>query len=155
MDKSSHYLSLVGRVLVSTLFLLSALGKITGWSTTAGYMASKGMPLVPFFLAAAILIELGGGLSVLTGFQARWGALALAAFLIPTTLIFHNFWAFHGPEQQAQMINFLKNVAIMGGLLQVAASAPASLRAAAHAGKMRVTQQERAQSGGGPTPQIG
>ena len=78
MEKGSRYLSLVGRILLSSIFLLSALGKITGWSATAGYMASKGMPLVPFFLAAATLVELAGGLSLLTGFQARRGALAHA-----------------------------------------------------------------------------
>src|SRR6266487_4562245 len=98
MEKGSRYVSLVGRILLSSSFLLSALGKITDWSGTAGYMASKGMPLVPFFLAAAILLELGGGLSLLTGFQARWGTLALAAYLIPTTLIIHNFRAFQGQE---------------------------------------------------------
>jgi putative oxidoreductase len=141
MEKGSRYLSLVGRILLSSIFLLSALGKITGWSTTAGYMASKGMPLVPFFLAAATLVELGGGLSLLTGFQARWGALALAAYLIPTTLIFHNFWAFQGQEQQMQMINFLKNMAIMGGLFQVAAASPAPVRVAARAETDRVPQR--------------
>jgi putative oxidoreductase len=138
MEKGSRYLSLVGRILLGGIFLLSALGKITGWSTTAGYMASKGMPLVPCFLAAATLVELGGGLSLLTGFQARWGALALAAYLIPTTLIFHNFWAFQGQEQQMQMINFLKNLAIMGGLFQVAAASPAPVRVAARAETDRV-----------------
>ena len=150
MEKGSRYLSLVGRILLSSIFLLSALGKITGWSTTAGYMASKGMPLVPFFLAAATLVELGGGLSLLTGFQARWGALALAAYLIPTTLIFHNFWAFQGQEQQMQMINFLKNLAIMGGLFQVAAASPAPVRVAARAETDRVPQRAT-----DPTPRLG
>src|SRR4051794_5610573 len=141
MEKGSRYLSLVGRILLGSIFLLSALGKVTGWSTTAGYMASKGMPLVPFFLAAAMLVELGGGLSLLTGFQARWGALALAAYLIPTTLIFHNFWAFQGQEQQMQMVHFLKNLAIMGGLFQVAAASRAPVRVAARAETDRVPQR--------------
>jgi putative oxidoreductase len=127
MGKVERYAPLVGRILLSVLFLLSGFGKITGWGTTAGYMASKGMPLVPFFLAMAILFELGGGLSVLFGFWARLGALALFVYLIPTTLIFHNFWAYTGMERQMNQINFLKNLAIMGGLLMVVAFGPGPL----------------------------
>ena len=113
-------LILCARILLSLIFLLSGFGKIGDWSGTASYMAAKGMVAVPFFLIMAILFELGGGLSVLLGFKARWGAVALIVFLIPATLIFHNFWAFTGAEQRMQMINFLKNLAIMGGLLLVA-----------------------------------
>lgn len=113
------WLTLLGRILLSLIFILSGFGKIGDWSGTASYMASQGMVAVPFFLTMAILFELGGGLSVLLGFKARWGALALICFLIPATLIFHNFWAFTGAEQRMQMINFMKNLAIMGGLLLV------------------------------------
>ena len=83
-------------------------------------MAAKGMVAVPFFLTMAILFELGGGLTVLLGFKALLGAWALVFYLIPVSLIFHNFWAFTGAEQRMQVINFLKNHAIMGGLLLVA-----------------------------------
>ena len=114
------WLTLIGRILLSLIFLLSGLGKIGDWSGTAGSMAAQGMVAVPFFLTMAILIELGGGLSVLLGFKARLGAWALVFYLIPVSLIFHNFWAFTGAEQRMQMINFLKNLAIMGGLLLVA-----------------------------------
>ena len=107
---------LAGRMGLSLIFLLSAAGKLANWSGTAQFMASKNMPLAPMFLAGAIAFELLGGLSVLLGYKARLGALALIVFLIPATLIFHNFWAYQGMEQQMQMINFLKNVAIMGGL---------------------------------------
>lgn len=109
----------IGRVLLSLIFLLSGFSKITGWDQTAAYMASKGMFAVPFFLTAAIVFEIAGGLSVLLGFKARLGAAALVVFLIPTTLIFHNFWAYEGMERQMQMIMFLKNLSIMGGLLVV------------------------------------
>ena len=105
------------RVLLSLVFLFSAFGKITDWEGATGYMASKGMPAVSFFLAGAILLEVVGGLSVLLGFRARGGAAALLVFLIPVTLIFHNFWAFEGMEQRMQMIGFMKNLAIGGGLL--------------------------------------
>jgi putative oxidoreductase len=118
--KIEPWLTLLGRILLSLIFLLSGFGKIGDWSGTASYMASKGMVAVPFFLTMAILFELGGGLSVLLGFKARLGAWALVFYLIPVSLIFHNFWAFTGAEQRMQMINFLKNLAIMGGLLLVA-----------------------------------
>jgi putative oxidoreductase len=115
-----RWLTLLGRILLSLIFILSGLGKIGDWSGTAGSMAAKGMVAVPFFLTMAILFELGGGLTVLLGFKARLGAWALVFYLIPVSLIFHNFWAFTGAEQRMQVINFLKNHAIMGGLLLVA-----------------------------------
>jgi putative oxidoreductase len=115
-----RWLTLLGRILLSLIFILSGLGKIGDWSGTAGSMAAKGMVAVPFFLTMAILFELGGGLTVLLGFKARLGAWALVFYLIPVSLIFHNFWAFTGAEQRMQVINFLKNLAIMGGLLLVA-----------------------------------
>jgi len=104
-------------LLIAQIFLLSGINKIGNWEQTAGYMASKGMPIVPLFLIGAIVLEIGGGLSVLLGYKARLGALLLLIFIIPATLIFHNFWAYQGMEQQMQMINFMKNLAIMGGLL--------------------------------------
>lgn len=109
---------LFARVLLCAVFLMSGFGKIPNWQGTTEFMASKGMPAVIFFLAAAILLEIGGGLSLLLGFHTRAGAAALILFLVPATLIFHNFWAFEGMEQRMQMINFLKNLAILGGLIQ-------------------------------------
>ncbi len=82
---------------------------------TMGYMAAMGMPLTGFFLVCTIIIEIGGGLSLLLGYKAKWGARALFLFLIPVTLIFH-----HNFGDQTQMILFMKNMAIMGGLLQIA-----------------------------------
>ncbi len=119
MQPFERYASVAGRALLALIFVLSGFGKIFDWSGTAAYMAAKGMPLIPLFLAGAIAVEVLGGLSVLLGFQARWGALALFLFLVPTTLIFHNFWALADMERRIQMIMFLKNLAIMGGLLLV------------------------------------
>jgi putative oxidoreductase len=110
-------LTLLGRILLSAIFLLSGFGKIGDWSGTASSMTAHGMVAIPFFLPLAILFEIGGGLSVLLGFRARWGALALICFLVPATVIFHNFWAYAGAERHGQLINFLKNLAILGGLL--------------------------------------
>lgn len=106
----------VGRILLSAIFIMSGATKVFDWSGTAGHMEKMGMPLVPLFLAGAIVFEIVGGLSVLLGLKGRWGAVALIVFLIPTTLIFHGFWAYEGTHQQEQMIHFMKNLSILGGL---------------------------------------
>ncbi len=113
---------LTGRILLSLIFLVSGLMKLFAWQTTAGYMESKGMPAVPVLLTGAVLVELAGGLCLLFGFQVRLAALILILYLIPATLIFHNFWTLEGQEQQNQLHHFLKNLAIMGGLLSLAAA---------------------------------
>jgi len=110
-----------GRILLSQIFLISGFMKIMNWQMFATMMAAKGMPAAEVFLALAILTEIGGGLGILLGCQARLSALALALFLVPTTLIFHNFWAYEGEMMQNQMQHFLKNLAIMGGLYTVVA----------------------------------
>ena len=121
----------VGRILLALIFLMSGINKIGDWSGTAGYMEFKGMPLVPLFLVGAIVLEIGGSLSVILGYKARWGALALIVFTIPTTLIFHAFWAVGAEQQQIEMIMFMKNLAMTGGLLIVMAfgAGPLSLDA--------------------------
>lgn len=126
-----RYAPLLARILLSWLFLYSAYGKLTGWSGYVGYMSAKGMPFAPFFLAGTVVFLLVGGISVLLGYKARAGSVPLLIFLLPTTLIFHNFWAFEGAEQQAQLIDFMKNMALMGGVLMVTAfgSGPLSLDA--------------------------
>jgi len=115
----------LGRLALGAIFLLSGLGKLADLSGTASHMRAAHMPAVPIFLAGAIALEILGGLSVITGFKARWGAAALILFLVPATVIFHGFWSFQGMERQMQMINFLKNVSIGGGLLYLFAMSPA------------------------------
>jgi putative oxidoreductase len=110
---------LVGRCLLGLIFIVAAWGKIMAYSGTAGYMASKGMPLVPLLLPLTILLELGCGLMLVLGWHARLAAFLLFLFIIPTTVIFHNFWAAPPAQAQNQMNNFLKNLAIMGGMLYV------------------------------------
>lgn len=121
---------LLGRVSIALIFIISGFGKIAGFAGTVGYMSSKGLPFVPALLVLTIVIELGGGLMLLLGIKARWAATVLALFLIPVTLIFHPFWAADAASAQMQQIMFLKNLAIMGGLLYVAAfgSGPYSLK---------------------------
>ena len=116
-----NVLALVGRILLAAIFIISGFGKITGWDGTAAYMASKGLPMVPALLALTIAIELGGGILLAIGYKARWAALAIFLFTIPVTLVFHNFWAADAAQVQMQQINFLKNLAIMGGMLMVVA----------------------------------
>ncbi len=118
---------LAGRVLLALIFIGSGFSKITGFADTAAYMAGKGMPMVEVLLIIAILIELGGGLLLALGYKARWAALAIVLFLIPVTLIFHDFWAVDPEQVKMQLIQFQKNLAIMGGMLYVVFNGPGRL----------------------------
>ena len=110
----------LGRLLISAIFILSGIGKFMEPEATEAYMAAKGMSMVPFFLYAAAIVEILGGLSILIGFKARWGGLLLFLYLIPVTLIFHSFWTETTPDaQKLQMIMFMKNLTILGALLYV------------------------------------
>ena len=117
MDVISKWAQVVGRVALGTVFLVSGLGKLAAWRGTVAYAGSKGVPEILLVIATAL--ELLGAVSVVVGFRARWGALALLIFLVPVTLVFHNFWAVPAEQQQMEMANFLKNLAIGGGLLIV------------------------------------
>jgi putative oxidoreductase len=108
--------------LLSGIFLMSGAMKIAMWPTTADHMAAEGMTYVPYFLGAATAVEIGCGLAVLLGWYARFGALALALFLVPVTVIFHDFWTYQGQAAESQMQHFAKNVTIIGGLLTLAAA---------------------------------
>ena len=108
--------ALVGRMLIAAIFVISGVAKLADLAQTAGYMTSAGIPAAHGLAIIAGLGEILGGLMLLFGFLTRIGALGLALFLIPTTLLFHQFWALTGQEAQMQLVNFLKNVAIMGGL---------------------------------------
>ncbi|HLA75459.1 MAG TPA: DoxX family protein [Gammaproteobacteria bacterium] len=126
---TKQFAPLLGRALLALIFILSGFNKITGFAQTAGYMASKGLPMVEILLPLTILVELGGGLLILVGWRAHWAATVIFLFLIPVTFIFHPFWAVDPAEAQSQMINFMKNLAIMGGMLYIMAygSGPYSL----------------------------
>ena len=123
-DRARPYALLGGRVLLGLIFLVSGVMKVFNWPATAEHMAAEGMPAVQPLLLGAVLVEVGAGLGVILGCGARISALVLFAFLVPTTLIFHDFWTYAGPEQQNQMQHFMKNLTIMGGLLTLAAAGP-------------------------------
>jgi len=112
---------LAGRILLSLIFLQSGLNKISGFTGTAGYMASKGLPMAEALLVVTIIIEVGAALLIVTGYKARLGAAALFLWMIPVTFIFHNYWAMPADQQMIQQIMFMKNLSLMGGMLYVMA----------------------------------
>ena len=114
-------LSLIGRALLALLFIPAGFSKIGGFAGTVGYIASKGVPFPELAAAAAVGIELGLGLLLLIGWQTRWAALGIALFTVVITFIFHNFWAVPAEQVMAQQQSFFKNIAVVGGLLTVAA----------------------------------
>ena len=121
LNSLQNPLSLVGRVLLALLFVPAGFSKIAGFAGTAGYIASKGVPLPEVAAAAAIAIELGLGLLLLVGFMTRWAALGIAFFTVVITFIFHNYWGVPAEQAMMQQLMFFKNIAVVGGLLTVAA----------------------------------
>jgi putative oxidoreductase len=121
-DSSNSFTPLAGRILMSVIFLISGFFKIGGYSQMVAFAASKGLPMAGIAIACAAALELAAGLGILIGFQTKIAAWLLFLYLIPTTLIFHNFWAEQGAAQQEAMGHFLGNIAIMGGLLILAAN---------------------------------
>jgi putative oxidoreductase len=111
-----------GRFLIAALFLLSGVGKIAAPAMIQGYIASAGLPAPLLVYLIAIIVEVGGGLSLLVGFQTRIVALILAAFTLAAALAFHDKFA-----DPSEMIHFFKDLAIIGGLLQLAAFGPGSV----------------------------
>ena len=111
----TRFLPLLGRLLIGLPFLMSGVGKLTTYAATTAYIGSVGLPLTPLGWAIAVAFEVGGGLLLVLGFRARGVATGLAAFTLATAIFFHNNFA-----DQNQMIHFLKNIMIIGGLLQIA-----------------------------------
>lgn len=124
----------VGRILLALIFLMSGINKIMNWEGTEGYMMSVGMPMVTVFLIGAVVLEVGGSLSVILGYKARWGALALIIFTLPATFIFHAYWAVDPAQMQIQQIMFMKNLAMIGALLLVMANGAGPLSLDAKSG---------------------
>lgn len=115
MNKLLNNLMPLARVLLASLFLVAGLSKISQYAGTQAYMASAGLPGA--LLPLVILLEAGGALALIVGFQVRWVALALALFTIVSALLFHFNFA-----DQIQSLMFLKNLSIAGGLLILAAA---------------------------------
>ena len=113
---TTNAFSLVGRFGLAAIFLWSALGKLGAPEATLGYIASSGLPAPKLALGAAILVELFGALALMSGVAARAAAVGLALFCLATAVLFHG-----AVGDQEQLIHVLKNVAMAGGLMQVAA----------------------------------
>lgn len=125
----------LGRVCFSAIFILAGINKIMNWDATEQMLVNQMLdvlsksyqygwaknlfdhilPLAPTLLVVATVAELLGGILILLGIQVRLGALILCLFLIPTSLLFHNFWALEGKEMELQLSIFLKNLSIFGG----------------------------------------
>ena len=111
MEKVSQ---LIARVFLGHIFLLAGVSKISAYEGTQGYMEAMGLPGA--LLPLVILLEVGGGLAIIVGWKSKWVSIALAAFTVIAAAIFHNNFA-----DQMQMILFMKNIAITGGLMLLAA----------------------------------
>ena len=121
LDQLQNPLSLAGRLLLAVLFLPAGFGKLTGFAGTAGYIASVGLPLPQVAAAVAVVVEIVGGLALIAGYGTRVAAIVLAAFTLVATFIFHAYWAVPAEQQMVQQLMFFKNVAVVGGLLTLAA----------------------------------
>lgn len=118
-------LNLLGRVLLAALFLPAGISKLTGFSGTVGYIASVGLPMPALGAALAVLVEIAGSLALLAGYGTRVAALVLAVFTLVASVFFHAYWS--APAEQAFVVQllFFKNIAVVGGLLVLAAQGAA------------------------------
>ena len=114
-------LLLLGRGLLGLYFILPGITKVTGFTETSGYMAAHGVPMVPLLLVLTIFIQIGGGLALMFGLKARLVAFVLAGLTLVISVFMHNFWVMpEGMERDHELQNFVKNLAIMAGLMYVA-----------------------------------
>ena len=134
MEALQRFGPLIGRILIAFIFLFAGLGKVTGFEGTVGYIASKGLPLPQLAAVVAIIVELGGSTMLILGWNARLAAAVLFVFTAMTALFFHNFWAVPANQAQNQMIHFMKNISMMGGLLFVVVHG---------SGPLSISKQER------------
>ncbi len=114
---------ITGRTLIGITFLVAGLHKALFWDGPAMWMASKGLPFVPFLLGTAMVVELLAAVLLIAGIKVKQTAIGLVLLLLPMTLIMHTFWNMEGMMFQAAMMDFIQNMAIMGGLLSLAAVA--------------------------------
>ena len=114
-------LSLIGRLLLALLFLPAGINKITGFAGTVGYIASVGLPLPTLGAIIALVVEIAGGLALIAGFGTRFAALVQAVFTLVASFFFHAYWAVPAAQQFVTQLLFMKNMAVVGGLLTLAA----------------------------------
>lgn len=117
-------LLLVARLLLMLLFVLFGFSKLTDYTGTSAYMAAEGLPLPMLAAAVVIAMEFFVGLAIVLGFWTRPLALLLALYTLGTALVAHHYWSMAGAERMANMINFYKNLSIIGGLLLLCLTGP-------------------------------
>jgi len=122
-----QYGPLAARVLLAQVFIVSGFGKLKAFTATAAFMANLGIPAPQAMLVLTITLELGGGLLLLLGWQARWLAIAFFGFTFLTAIVVHPFWSADAQSVGGQLNNFMKNLAIMGGMLYVVVHGPGPL----------------------------
>ena len=115
-------LNLAARLLMVALFLPAGIGKLTGFAGTVGYISSVGLPLPTLAAATAVIVEIVGSLALLAGFGTRIAAVVLAAFTLVASFFFHNYWGVPADQAFMQQLLFFKNIAVVGGLLAMAAN---------------------------------
>lgn len=120
-NTTNNLFTLVGRLALAALFLPAGLSKITGFGGTVGYIESVGLPLAALGAVIAIIVEVAGGAALIAGFFTRTAAIALAAFTLVASFFFHAYWAVPADQAFMQQLLFYKNIAVVGGLLILAA----------------------------------
>jgi putative oxidoreductase len=116
---SQGFPMLIARVLLALMFLLAGLSKFGGLEGTAGYIASKGLPMAQVLAFGTAALEVVAAVMLIVGWQARWAALALAVFTLLASVLFHNYWTLPADKQMVDQLMFMKNLAVTGGLLAV------------------------------------
>lgn len=136
-NSAQDALALIARVLFVVMFLPAGISKLSGFSGTVGYIASAGLPLPALGAAVALAVEVIGSLALLAGLGTRIAALVLAAFTLVASVFFHAYWAVPADQAYVTQLLFFKNIAIVGGLLALAANGAGrwSLDARRQAGK--------------------
>jgi putative oxidoreductase len=122
MNTYQNALNLLGRLLIVALFLPAGLSKLTGFEGTVGYFGSLGLPVATLAVVVAIIAEVLGGIALLVGFQTRIVAILLAIFTLAASIAGHAFWAAPADAAFIQQLLFLKNIAVIGGLLVLASA---------------------------------
>jgi putative oxidoreductase len=121
---SGSLVPLAGRILIGAIFLNAGIRKLLGFAGTVGYFGKIGFPAPEVFTVLAIVIEIGGAILLIIGWKTRWAAWLLALFVLIAAFAAHRFWEFDAAQYANQMNHFMKNVAIIGGLLFVATFGP-------------------------------
>ena len=121
IGETSRDLEVLGRILLAAIFVSSGVAKLVGWPAVVGSIGGKGVPFPEIAGVAVIVLELCGALALVTGWGARWAAVALAVFTAAASVLYHPFWAVEAAQYMNQFNHFMKNVAIIGGLFIVAA----------------------------------